>query len=239
MSNTVRRVLAGAVGLLTIVLFFVWMLFAEWLIKSHVPGRFTIVVSQVPQFGCPRNVSRISEAQTLFYYDVLIGALLVASGATAALLILKGGLNLRYRLWVYLGLLAIILPASLFNYSHGDEVLRAPYQAALNLVLIFLGASICWWLSSWKPDATDARVMRVMIFALLVFSAVLTPALFTLLWAMFRFGWVPLNALCKIEIDQITGFAAVISTVVTVLEYRNDRRRAAHAVPRSPQSPHP
>jgi hypothetical protein len=160
--------------------------------------------------------------EALAFYMILVGALVLAGGCAAAVLLLRSATGFRRRLIIYLVLLAAILPASLYNYSHaeGDFALRAKYQVILNLVLIFTGATICLAFKDWKVEAPDARVLKIMVFVLVLFSAVLTPGFLTILWFLWRVNLLTLPQSQAVSLDGIGAVAGVASVGIAFMQYR-------------------
>jgi hypothetical protein len=139
MSRITRRILAAFVGLLAVIFLAVWTLFGE--------ARFSKFAKQhlgrgVPLSGAnsPRPDSYDPDAEV--YYAFLIGALIVAAGLLAAVLVIEPRATFRKRAWLYAVFLLIVLPASWYNYNQMDTVLAPSYQVGLNLIVIFLTASI-------------------------------------------------------------------------------------------------
>ncbi|MCC9167979.1 hypothetical protein [Pontibacter harenae] len=227
-----RKALATLIGIVSIIACFVWMVYGG-ILSEELAWRFGLIDLAVgpdanKDAGTGPMPARVPD-EVKSYYLVVLGALLLASGCSAALLVLKGHRRFQLRLGIYLGFLVILLPAAFFNYFHGsgDLALEAKYQVIFNLILVFLGATICLTISSWKADAPDTKVLKVMIFTLLLFSAVLVPSLFTLLWILWSFGGMSLEQVQLVSLDTVIKTAGVISPVVTLLKYFQEQRKLA------------
>jgi len=125
--------------------------------------------------------------------------------------------------------MAIVLPASFYNYDQGDNVLPAFAQLTVNLVLIFLAATTALWLSSSRPTAPDSQVLKYLSLALLLLGGVFVPAFFTLIWILWKVGLLTREATTQITFQHITGLSAVVSCVVAWLTYRRELRKAESA----------
>jgi hypothetical protein len=119
----------------------------------------------------------------------------------------------------------MLLPVTFFNYSQGDLVLPRGIQAALNLVVIFLGATLAWWLSEYKVDSPDAKVVKAMGCFMLVTSAVFVPALFTVIWTLDRLNVLPPGASTRVGFGALTAMAGAGSLVFVWLRNLRDRRK--------------
>jgi hypothetical protein len=226
MSPNLRRGLAAAVAVITMVVLAFWTARGgDWVrdfaFRHHLVG-LAVGTHADPQAGTGPTLGEI-EGATVFY-TTLLGALVLAGGCAAALLILRTATGFNKRMVIYLALLAAILPASLYNYGHaeGDFALRAKYQVILNLVLMFVGATVCLTFRRWKVEAPDARVLKVMVFVLVLFSAVLTPGFLTFIWFLWRVNILTFPETRSVSRELIGTVAGVVSVVIAYLQYRLD-----------------
>ena len=121
--------------------------------------------------------------------------------------------------------IAVLLPASLYNYSQNDHIFPAHGQVILNLILIFLAATIALWLASFKPNAPDTQVLKSLALSLLLLGGVLVPAIFSLVWFFWAIGLLTKAQADQITFGHITGLSAAISCVITWLNYRREMRK--------------
>jgi hypothetical protein len=235
----VRPALAAVVALSTILVLVIWTFIGEAFLRGNA---YMYGFSNL-RFGPERSPDAGTEFTTgeqqeslVNYYLAITGSLWLAGGLTAALIVLKGGLAYKVRLLVYLAFLLVLVPASSYNFAHadGDVALRAPYQAGLNVMMVFLGLSVCWGLREWKAEAPDARILKMMVFTFLLFSAVLIPGLLTMLWGLWKINVLPRNAVDSITIPALTGFAGVVSAAVTVIKYIDEKRKPTDPAPPAP-----
>lgn len=227
MKVWVRRTLAGTVGIITLVIVGLWSVFGSLVISGYVDLHLALGVP-LSQAGGPRPDSYDASAHS--FYTLLINSLLLCAGATSALMVLVPRQTFRARAFVYLMFLAVLLPASTYNYTQGDHVLPAVFQAGLNLIVIFLGATIALSLATFEAKEPDVRVLKYMCMVLVLFGAVLVPGLFTLLWAMWRVGLIGETTLGW---AQLTGTGGLASAIIAWLNYRREinKERAARQPP--------
>jgi hypothetical protein len=223
MRKEVRYVAAAAVALIFILLFAYWTLYASSEVRLYVWRNLAVPMS-LSQAGGPRPDAYDRGAH--LYYRVVLGALLLGAGGTASLLVLVPRRGFRVRAFIYLAFLAILLPASLYNFSQGDLILATPYQAALNLVIIFLGAAAVPVLVTASSEAHDTRVLKTIVLALILLGAVVVPAFFTILWLLWRSRVIPKDA---VTWGHITGVGTLISVIIAWLNYRREMRKDAAA----------
>jgi hypothetical protein len=224
----VRRLVAIAIAVMSLVGGFVWMvvgkLYVERYAWVHGLSDVRLGPDANPQAGTgPTTGDMVSEVQT--YYIVVMLAVWLAFGLATALIVLTNRRDFRIRMIIYTALLAILMPATYYNFGHaqGDFALRAPYQAALNIILIFLGLTICFGIRRWKPDAPDVKVLKTMIFTLLMFAAICIPTLLTLLWTLWRVNILTREAVDTISFPSLTALAGVVSASITVANYFRDQ----------------
>jgi hypothetical protein len=216
MRVAVRRILAVVIGAVTALLVALWTIIGSLVIRGYVWANLALDVP-LSQADGPRPDSYDQAAHP--FYGLLVGALLVATGITTALLVLIPRRDFRVRAAVYLIFMAVILPASLYNYSQRDAVLPALYQVGLNLVVVFLGATIAFSISMVKAESPDTRVLKMMSIGLVLFGAVLVPAFFSLIWGVWRSGLV--QEVPKFKWSELSGLGGLASAaIVGWLHYR-------------------
>jgi hypothetical protein len=86
--------------------------------------------------------------------------------------------------------------------------------------MIFLGATICWAFKDWNAEAVDARVLKIMLFSLVLFSAVLTPGFLTFMWFLWAVNILSLEQTRSVPIEAIGTVAGLASVVIAYLQYR-------------------
>ncbi len=159
------------------------------------------------------------------YFFILRVSLAFSVMFIAYFMAIESSRGFNVRLILYGILLLIILPLNVLNYSQGDMVLSANFQSVLNLMVIFLGATVMVWLWSLKVVAPDARVAKVVAIALLLFGAILVPLFFTLLWSLYKIGIMTKAQTETITWEQICATGGVISGLIAVAEFWHDSRK--------------
>jgi hypothetical protein len=236
MSPNLRRGLAFILAVITMAVLMLWTArgWVEIRYFAHRHGLLGLAVGPHadPQAGTGPTSGDMEGA--FAFYMILLGALVLAGGCAAALLVLRSLTGFRRRIVIYIALLAAILPASLYNYSHaeGDVALRAQYQVILNLGMIFLGSTICWAFKDWNVEALDARVLKIMLFVLVLFSAVLTPGFLTFMWFLWRFGILSAET-GFVPIEWMGTVAGLASVAIAYLQYKQGQPRATTDSPPS------
>jgi 4-amino-4-deoxy-L-arabinose transferase-like glycosyltransferase len=172
------------------------------------------------QAGSPRPDSFDRLAQS--YYLLLFGALLLATGVISAVCVLVPDKALRNRFWIYALLLVILLPASWYNFNLYDTVFKPSVQVALNLLIVFLGATTAFWIAGIKSNETDVRVLKIMAVFLLCFGAVFPMTFFTIIWFMEKIGMLTFDETKQIKWQHITAVGGCASAVIAGLNYRRE-----------------
>lgn len=227
MRPLVRRILAALIGIATVFLATLWTLFGESVLQRYVWLHLSVggpVGSSIPF----RPDALDAKAQP--YYLLLVGALLLACGLAAVLLVLVPQRDFRVRASIYLLLLVVILPANLYNYDQRDNVLPALYQAGFNVVTVFLGATIYTVILHMRATAADARILKALAGGATLLAAVVVPGWFTLMWFLWRVNL--LQGVPKFDFAHLTAIGGAVSTIIAVLNYRREARkdRAGQAV---------
>jgi UDP-N-acetylmuramyl pentapeptide phosphotransferase/UDP-N-acetylglucosamine-1-phosphate transferase len=222
-----RRIIAGFVGLLTIVSVMVWtFVVAEWF--SDFAKRYLGREVPISYANAPRPDSYDRSAH--MYYFLLVGALIIAVGLLAAILVMEPRPTFRKRAWFYVGFLLIVMPASWYNYNQLDNVLAPTYQVGLNLITIFLTATIAIWLSNAPAASIDVRVVKMMCVFFLGLAG-FVPLFFSLLWLLQKVHLLSLDQAKSITWGHLTGIGAVASAIIAALNYRRELRKGAEASP--------
>jgi hypothetical protein len=178
----------------------------------------------ISQAGEPRPDAYDRTAH--LYYELLIGALILATGGLTMLLVLVHRPTFRHRAWIYLGFMLIVLPATLYNFSQADTVLAPTYQFMLNWITIFLIATVAIWIGTLPVEAIDLRVVKTMcVFFLWLVCVVLI--LFNFVWFVNWSQLISLEEARKVTWGTLTGFAGVASAIIAALNYRREMRKAA------------
>jgi hypothetical protein len=173
--------------------------------------------------GGPRPDSYANQ----IFYVCFMCALLLATGFTAALLVLQSRGGFRTRIIIYFVLLAILLPVSLYNYTQNDIVLKPKIQLGLDLMLIFISATLAMSLSRVAVSADDGRVLKAMTYGLLMFGGVLVPTLFVLIWVLVALNVISRDSSTHITIAELAGLSAVGSVIIAWLKYRREGAKQA------------
>jgi hypothetical protein len=236
MTTRTRRFVAAGVALAAIVCALIWTVTLSQLLEVYAREYLNQKIP-ISQAGGGRPDAFQSSAHV--YYAIIIGGLILAAGASAALLVLVADRSFRTRAWIYVAFLALVLPASLYNYTQDDIVLPYPVQAGLNLAVAFLSATIAFWYGGRRCDGYDARVIQGLTIALLVMGGVLVPVFATTLWALNQIGWFDRKELQQITYAHLTGTAAVASAVIAWLNHRRELRNAAPVPVSSTPAPAP
>jgi len=232
MSIRMRRILAAAVGVTTTIAAFAWAWLAQKALYSYA---WRNLARDVPlsEAGAPRPDAWDQLAHP--YYRILVLSLLIAAGASTALIILTPRPEFRKRGLIYLIFLAIVLPATWYNYAQGDIVLPAKLQFLLNLVLIFLAATIVIWLSGTRATSPDQNVLKYLSLILLLFAGVCVPMLFSGTWLLYAARILtpserPEEA--QIKWSHITALGSLGSIAIAWLSYRRDKKSISSEVPK-------
>ncbi len=217
-----RRLIAALIALLAICLALAWTLFG-----GEALYRYALVhlAQHVPlsHAGGPRPDAWDQAAQP--YYLISMAALIIAAGGSAALLVLVPNTGFRRRALIYCLFLAVVLPATWYNFGQKDVVLRPGLQAGLNISLIFLSTTIALWLSKAPAAELDVRVLKGIVLACLLLGGVFVPGLFTVVWLLVAAGALTVEQSQQVTFEHITGLASVVSAVLAVLGYVRDRRK--------------
>jgi len=219
-----RRISAALIAVATVLVVGLWTMLGGMVIERYVAGHLAIDVP-LSQAQGPRPDSYDRVAQP--FYVALVGALILAAGCASALAVLIPRWTFRTRTVAYALFLAVLLPASWYNYNQNDTVLPAAYQVGSNLGMIFLGSCVALWLDDLKATAPDTRVLKTLGLVLVLFGAVCVPGLFTLLWVLWRFKVVE-NPV-KLEWSHLTALGGVLSAIIGWLKYRRETRTEATA----------
>jgi hypothetical protein len=220
-----RRVVAAIVAMLTIVVLLVWTLIANDAITDYA---IMHLARNVPlsQASGPRPDAYDRAAH--LYYELLIGALLIASGSVVALLILLPSRSFRQRAWLYLGSLLLLLPFSFYNFSQGGIVLAPAYQFGVNFVIVFLGATTAVWIANAPAVEIDERVLKIMCVFLLAL-VVCVVSFFNILWLLQKVQILTIDQTKHVTWAHLTSAASVVSAIVAWLNYRRELRKQADA----------
>lgn len=223
-----RRVFGLAACIITLIAVAIWSLVGE-----HFLYRFALehLAQSVPlsKAGGPRPDGWDQAA--FRYYWLCIGALVLATGFSVALLVLIPRPAFRQRAWMYLSFLAVLLPATMYNYGQGDVVLRAPVQFCLNLLLIFLASTTWLWLNKAPATVADTVVLKHLSLGLILLGGVLIPAIFSVVWAFFAVGLLSKLQTKEITFAHITGLASILSVVIAWLNYKKDPKKIEADLP--------
>jgi hypothetical protein len=220
MSLTIRRTIAVFLALLAVLAAIVWTLVAaSWLenIAQHFSRPVPLSQADAPRFDSHDRSAHL-------YYEILVGALILAVGVIASLLVLVPRLKFLHRAGIYIGFLLIVLPATWFNFNLGDTVLAPSFQFFLNFICIFLSATVALSLTNFPTETIDVTVLKVMAATLLWFAC-LTPALFNLIWFLNWSHLLSLQQTSNITWRDLTGVAAVASAIIAGLNYRREMRK--------------
>lgn len=218
-----RRLIAIFIALIVTVIAAVWTMFGGEIIYRFA---WEHLAQNVPlsQAGGPRPDAWDRGAHP--YYLLCNAALIVAAGGSTALVVLVPQRSFRRRALIYCLFLAVILPATWYNFGQGDVVLRASLQAALNIGLIFLSLTIALWLTKAPAAELDVRVLKGLFLACLLLGGVFVPGLFTIVWALTTAGALTIEQSRQVTFQYITGLASIMSTVLAILNYVRDGRKA-------------
>jgi hypothetical protein len=228
MTKNARRGAAAGICILAIVLAAVWSFVGSSFIGEFAKRHLSREVPLSQAIG-PRPDAYDDAAKP--YNGILVISLVLATGTSAAAIVLAPRSDFRVRGIAYAIFLAIILPATVYNYDQGDIVLKPGLQAGLNLILKFLAATVSLWLSGSRGDGPDQKVLKMMSLFLMVGAGVMAPGILTLLWALNRIGLLGLAESRKFELKDITGLAGVGSAIISWLNYRRDRVSATPVEP--------
>lgn len=157
-----------------------------------------------------------------FYYLFLLGLALAVS-LTVCFIIWDYKDRFRRRLLIYIPFMVIILCFSSYNYAHADILVRPDIQVIFNLVLVFLALVCLIKIWTLKIQSTDAQVLKYLIFFFLLLCGFCMPTFFTLLWLKDRFGLAKTDSSFNLPI--VTTISGLITTAITVLKFRDDRRK--------------
>lgn len=157
-----------------------------------------------------------------YFFFYLIG-LSVALGMTVTFIIWDIRDSSRRRLLIYIPFLLLILGFTVYNYVHMDYLIEPDVQVIFNLLLIFLG--LVFVIKIWKLNThdTDGIVLKYLIVFLISLCAVVIPFYFSIDWFFRRIGITSINL--GFDMPIITTVSGLISTVVTVLIYLDDRKK--------------
>lgn len=217
-----RRLTAIAIAVIAICLAGAWTLFGGEALYRYALAH---LAQNVPlsRAGGPRPDAWDQAAQS--YYLISTAALIIAAGGSAALLVLVPKAGFRRRALIYCLFLAVVLPATWYNYGQRDVVLRPSLQAGLNVSLMFLSTTIALWLSKAPAAEIDVRVLKGLSLACILLGGVFVPGLFTVVWLLVTAGALTLEQSRQVTFQHITGLASVVSAVLAVLGYVRDRRK--------------
>lgn len=150
MSSRSRRAAAMATIVLVALASLIWSYYAgDWLFQFA--QRYLAQGGPVSRLCGLRPDSYAVDAHP--YYAACWIALVGATGVTAGILVAIPQPGFRRRAWMYLAFLAVVLPATLFNYMQGDLDLRRSVQVALNVALIALSAIVAAWVAQAPATA--------------------------------------------------------------------------------------
>jgi hypothetical protein len=166
----------------------------------------------------PHNDNSISN----FYLFYIIG-LAIALGLTVTFILLDFKDNIRRRLLIYIPFFILILGFSVYNYFHIDYIMRPDIQAAFNLIIIFLGLILSIHLWNLKANSTDGIVLKYFVLFFLILCSVFIPFYFTISWFFQRVGLSNINLSFNMPI--ITTIAGVVTSIITVLKYKDDKKK--------------
>lgn len=124
----------------------------------------------------------------------------------------------------YWSLLFLILPLSVANYWSADAFNTRPKQAAVDLVLVFLGCVCAVSLARARTDSTAAAILKMIALFLLVVEAVLIPGTYGLLWLLNAQGAIDLATTKSLNPGWISACAAVGGLILAIMNYRKTHR---------------
>ncbi|OCO98980.1 MULTISPECIES: hypothetical protein [unclassified Ensifer] len=221
-----RRAVGVCLALATALLAVWWMIEAGTFISRYIAFSHLNQGGPLSQATGPRP-DAYDRAAYPFYLVLLLAPIIGAAGFAYCLLF---DFALKTRSFVYAVVLAILLPLNLFNYGQGDVVLGAPLQAVVNMATIFCGLVIVAVTWTMDVSAVDARIAKALAIVLILASAVLAPALYTAVWAMYAIGMIDKSAADQVTWQHITAVAGIASSVITILKFLYDVRKDARAL---------
>lgn len=211
MNYLLRRSLAIVGGMLVVILSLIWALVAAGRINSAINS----------QIGSPAKggADLINNDFGDNYTFLGILGLGIAGGVSLVALFWDRNPIEKRAPIIYGTFLALVLPLSVINYFGGDQLVSRWKQAALDVVLVFLGAMCVVYLIRIKLHSTTAHVLRAMAVFFVVGQAVLIPALYAILWWL---NWQ--NAITRSQAEGwspswISSLAAIGSLIVASLTY--------------------
>ncbi|HMG16913.1 MAG TPA: hypothetical protein VK590_15760 [Saprospiraceae bacterium] len=157
-----------------------------------------------------------------FYLYYILG-LAIALGLLVTFILWDIGDVSRSRLIIYIPFLILILGFSVYNYINSDNLIRPDIQAGFNLLIICLGLFCSIQLWHFKAKSTDGIVLKYIILFILILCSVFIPFYFSISWFFKRVGLNEINLSFNMPI--ITTIASVITCVITVLKYENDKTK--------------
>ena len=122
--------------------------------------------------------------------------------------------------------LAVLLPASWYNYGQKDIVLSTQLQVLLNCAVIILSATVSNWLSDAPATAPDIKVLKYFALSLLLLAGVLVPGIFTVVWLFVAGGLLTVEQSQEISFANIAALSSVVSALLSWLVFARDRKKA-------------
>jgi len=223
-SMGARRVLALVVGLVAVSLVALWTTLAGEAIAYHAWSHLAL---NVPISKSPGPRPDGYDRAAYFFYSASIFGTIAAAGLSAALLVLVPRPSFRLRGWLYLGFLALCAPLTYYNYDQHDTVLAAHYQLGLNFLVIVLSAFVSRWLSLLASGVVEVQILKLMALFMVMAGGVVLPALFTAMWALWKFFGLNPKAL---SFSDLGVLASAASAIIAGLNYRHTRLKDAPAL---------
>ena len=206
-----RKAVAIAGGLLFILVAALEMLWGHFVV-GEIAVALTPDNPVIPGFDVPEAGSS--------FYAIYVLALAVVAGFAFALLFWEPRPGYWKRRMVYVALLFVLLPMSMYNYAAFDILMRASAQSVINIVIVFVGLILLLDTSRLEATTTDAKVLRGLVVFSLALLAVCIPALFTLMSVLSVVGVLTTESSRAFNLTSVSVLASGVSAAIAILDYR-------------------
>ena len=155
-----------------------------------------------------------------FYIFYCLG-LIFAISLTVTYIIWDFKDSIRRRLFIYVPFMLLIINFSIYNYTHGDYLVQPDIQIIFNFILIFL-TLVCvikFW--TLRAKSIDGQILKYIILFLLLIFGLFTPLTFSFYWLI---EWLGLSKV-NFNMSIITAITGIATTIITVLKYRDDKKK--------------
>lgn len=156
------------------------------------------------------------------FYVFFVVTLCLTAGLSVMALLWSKRPNYRVRLFVYVILLAGLLPVAVYNYAHADYLVNRSAQAMLNVFLVVAGAVVVVELLLRPATTRDGLIVQALAACFLSLTAVFIPGSFSAIWLLNRLGVISEDAARDISLPALSTILGCLSAIIGFLKFRRE-----------------